>query len=158
MTNSIEYPGVKNFQISKREKSVKILFDRSFSKVVEGNIFLNLNSRSGIGEETLIEYLDNSEDFIPIKLEKSNEYRIFNMNDIVYILEKNILNIKEQRQIDLVLSGNIKINVGHFKNLPSPRSRLLDYLNGENRYISFLFKGSEIHINREKILNGADDE
>jgi len=158
MSKGIEYTGVKKFQISKREKPVKILFEKSFSKAVEGKVFLNLNSRSGTGEETLKEYLDNSRNFVPIKLEKSNVYRIFNINDIVYILEKNILDIKVQRQIDLVLSGNIKINVGHFRNLPDPRSRLLDYLNVENKYISFLFRGSEIHINREKILNGADDE
>lgn len=158
MIINMEDPKMDKFQITKRKKPVKILFDKGFSKVVEGNISLNLNSRSGSGEETLKEYLDNSKDFIPIKLVKPNEYRIFNIKDIVYILEKDRSDILVQKKINFVLSGNRKIKAGHFKNLPDPRSRFLDYLNEEERFVSFLFKGAKIHINKDKILNGVDNE
>lgn len=158
MIINIKDPEMDKFQLSKRKKLVKILFDAGFSKAVNAVIMLNLNSRSGIGEETLKEYLDNSENFIPIQIEKPDEYRIFNINDIVYILEKDRSDILVQKKIALALSGNRKIKIGHFKNLPDPRSRFLDYLNKEERFAAFLFKGSKIHINKDKILNGVDNE
>ena len=157
MIINIKDPEMDKFQLSKRKKPVKILFDTGFSKAVNAVIMLNLNSRSGSGEETLKEYLNNSRNFIPIKLKKPDEYRIFNINDIVYILEKERSNILVQKKINLALPGKIQIKVGQFKNLPGSRARFLDYLNSDEQFVCFLYKGAKIYINKDKILNGVDN-
>ncbi|MCK4888354.1 MAG: hypothetical protein KAS97_00400 [Candidatus Aminicenantes bacterium] len=147
-----------SFLIKKSEKRVIIVMDMGKPKREECTLCLNLASRSGTGVETIKEYLENMDRFIPVKIGSSKKYSILSRESIIYVLEKEKADLYSFFQYDLLLTGNINIRVGQFMNMPQPDGRLLDFLLKEENFVPFLFRGSKIHVNRNKIIKGYDNE
>ena len=147
-----------SFIIKKSKMLVTIMMDLGKPKSEECVISLNLASRSGTGLETLKEYLENMDRFIPVRIGSSKKYSILNRESIIYVIEKEKVDLYSFFQYDLLLTGNINIRVGQFVNMPRPGGRFLDFLLKEENFIPFLFKGSKIHINKSRILKGYDNE
>jgi hypothetical protein len=148
----------QDYKVSKKEKRVDILFHINQPKMEECILFLNQYSRFGRGEETLSEFLNTSGKFIPVEICKSGKRTIVNIHDVIYILEKERARFFAQKKMLLLLKDKTEIEVGHFENLPDFNCRILDFLNKDEPFASFLFKGAKIYINKEKIIRSMEDD
>ena len=158
VTIGLDLNNDNSFIVKKSEMHVTIMMDLGKMKSEECVISLNLASRSGTGEETLKEYLENMDLFFPVRIGSSKKYSILSRESIIYVLEKEQVDLYSFFQYDLLLKGNINIRVGQFKNMPQPGGRFLDFLLKEENFVSFLFRGSKIHINKSRIIKGYDNE
>ena len=148
----------QDIKVSKTEKKVEVLFKTNQSETEECTLFLNQYSRFEKGEETLKEFLNNCERFIPVKTSNSNTCTIVNLNEVIYMLEKERTRLFAKKKVLLFLTDDIEIEVGHFNNLPDYHSRILDYLNKDEPFAPFLFKGVKIYINKEKIIRSKEND
>ena len=147
-----------NYKVVKREKSIQILMDTPQARQEEFKIFLNSFSRSGIGEESLREFLDNNNGFIPLKEVKTGTLSLINLKQVIYLLDMEPLSAVTRKKVHLTMTGGIEMDVTHFKNLPDNQSRILDYLNAADPFVSFLKDGSLVFINKSKIMRSEEYE
>jgi hypothetical protein len=115
-------------------------------------MFLNEYSRYRKGQESIYEFLNKKKKFIPLKVCSSGEFIGLNLDDIIYVREKNKFEIQTDLKLTLYLKNNVQIEVDHFNQLPDSQSRVLDYLNQESQFILFRHEECKIFINRHKII------
>ena len=144
--------------VEKTEARVIMLLDFGKPKKTESSILLNLVSRTGSGAETIKEFLEYSEKFIPVRMGSMKPFTILNSGSIIYVLEKEKLNISSTVSYELHLRGNIRLRVENFVNLPKMGGRFQDVLLQDEQYASFLYKGSRIYVNKKMIYRGFDHE
>jgi hypothetical protein len=144
----------ETYRVPKREIKVDIVIDKisgsNYSK--EYTLFLNEFSRFSSGEETIYEYLNSNIQFIPLKAPSSNELLIVNIDDIIYIKEKENSDIPSCQELIVFFREDFELKVKQYNQLPKSHSRIIDYLNQENRFVSFLFENQKIYINKNKIM------
>ncbi|MBN1196022.1 MAG: hypothetical protein JXA62_01295 [Candidatus Aminicenantes bacterium] len=148
----------QNFKLEKLEKIVHILVDRQ--PALEGTcvLFLSTHSRFGAGPETLNEFLNNAPTFIPARFPDIDSLVLINVGEIIWVHEMEPAPPQAvQQKVRLNLKNDVEIGVEQTEVLPDPNSRLLDYLNGGERFISFLLNDTRIHINKSKITRSAED-
>ena len=147
-----------HYFVEKEDTRVMMLLDLGKPKKEECIIRLNLTSRSGTGSETINEFLENLSRFIPIRIGASKSFTILNSDSIIYVLEKGKVELHSTINYDLHLKGNINLRVGQYVNMPRVGGRFLDILGQDEKYANFLFRGSKIYINKDKIIKGNDNE
>jgi len=146
------------FIVEKTDARVIMMLDLGKPKKMECLIRLNLTSRSGSGPETIKEFLEYSEEFIPVRMGSSKKFSILNTGSIIYLLEKEKLNICSTVSYELLLKGKIHLRAENLMNLPKIGGRFQDVLLQDEKYADFLFKGSRIYIQKKMIIKGDDNE
>jgi hypothetical protein len=144
-----------DYIIPKIEVKVDIMIDDEPNPGVEECVlFLDEFSRYRSGKETIYEFLNKKKEteFIPLKNCNTGELFIMNLNDIVYVKEKERFSNHTFQEIVLTLRNNIQLQVGHFNPLPESQSRILDYLNQEALFIMFSHDERKIFVNKNKII------
>ena len=145
-----------NFYVEKIETRVILMLDQGRPRIEECSVWLNICSRTSNVRESLKEFLENIEKFFPVKSKATGRISVMNSDAIIYLLEKEKVTLHSANQYSLVLKGKIKINVSQYVNLPKVGGRFLDILNQDENYVSFLFNGSRIHINKKALLRGSE--
>ncbi len=142
-----------DYRIPKSEVTVDILVDHWDGKVAEYVLYLSMVSRYRKGPESLFEFLNKDKSFIPIKDVASGQVTILNMDEIMYVEEKEPAgNGETGREVTLYLTHRVTLKLVHFKPMPDAQSRTLDYLNDPSRFIVFANQGRRIFINKNKIV------
>ncbi|MCP5047383.1 MAG: hypothetical protein GY940_09450 [bacterium] len=143
-----------DYKIPKIQVTAEILVDyRTAPEVEEYILFLNEFSRYRKGKETIYEFLSQKKQFIPLKDCKTGEFIAMNVDDIVYVREKEKSSPQpEQSKVTLYLRANFILEVEHFNPLPDSQSRVLDYLNQEGQFILFRQGEQKIFVNKQKII------
>ncbi len=142
-----------DYKIPKVEVKVDIVIDDKKNPNEEEYIlYLNEYSRYRKGQETLFEFLNKKQEFIPVKRCINEEFFILNSDDIIYIKEKEKSTAQVQRKIVLYLKNNFHMELDHINPLPDSQSRVLDYLNQETHFLLFYWNDLKIFINKSKIL------
>jgi len=147
-----------DLKVIKKEIPVKILLDDLHAGPEEYLLFLSYHSRSGSAQETISEYLNHQQGFIPARVTATNSLILLNLQQVVYVLEKEPQSLPVQKRLCLTLKNDHRIEVDHFKKLPDGHCRLLDYLNEPDSYHSFLREGALIHVNKKKIIRSEEYE
>jgi hypothetical protein len=151
--------GNQNFKISKIERPVEILLDLEPVQPETFTLFLNQYSRFGTREESLAEFLNSNTGFIPVRSGKSGTPALINLQEAIYIREtESAQPMTARKKISLLLRNRTEMAVEHFQEMPDSRSRLLDFLNGDEQFICFLQEGTRIYINRDKIIRSSEHE
>jgi hypothetical protein len=143
-----------DYKVPKIQLSADILVDYSSKPEAEEYLlFLNEFSRYRKGKETIYEFLSQKKQFIPLKHASTGEFIALNVDDIIYVREKEKAVIQpNQNKITLYLRNHFQLEVEHFNPLPDSRSRVLDYLNQEGHFILFRQGEHKIFINKQKII------
>jgi hypothetical protein len=144
-----------DYIIPKVEVKVDIMIDDETSpRVDEYVLFLDEFSRYRSGKETIYEFLNKKKEkeFIPVKNCNSGELFLLNLDDIVFVKEKERFGNQTFQEIVFTLRNNIQLEVGHFNPLPESQSRILDYLNQDVLFIMFSQDERKIFVNKNKII------
>ncbi|HDP95132.1 MAG TPA: hypothetical protein ENN40_07220 [Candidatus Aminicenantes bacterium] len=148
----------QNFKLEKLEKVVTILVDCQPALKGACVLFLSPHSRFGSGPETLHEFLNHAPPFIPIRFPDTDSLILVNLDEIIWVHETEPAPPQPvKQQVRLSLKNSAEIGVEQTEVLPDPNSRLLDYLNGAQRFIGFQLNGTRIHINKSKITRSKED-
>lgn len=143
-----------NYKIPKIELVVDLLLDQLQTHPEEYIVFLNQFSRYRKGPESIAEFLNKDKHFIPLKHVSDGRYVVANLNQLVYVREKEeIPELPEFRMVKIFLENkNVELTVQHFAPLPDSQARVLDYLNDKNKFVVFYHNRRRIHVNKDKIL------
>jgi hypothetical protein len=148
---------ILDYKIPKVEVSAYIALDNGLTfEQDEYVIFLDQFSRYRKAEQSIYEFLNSKNGFIPLKNCVTGEFLIVNINDVVYVKEKEKFIAQYERKIKLQLENNFLLEVDHINPLPDSHSRVLDYLNQETDFLLFYYDERKIFINKKKILRVKD--
>lgn len=140
------------YKVPKIEKDIVVQLDGQTGSPEKYTAYLNCISRYGNCEETIEEFLKEAVDFFGVKSVESGKFSIINHGRIVYVLETEEFEHDVKDKLKVVLSGGEDIEVHDYMERPDQYSRILDYLNSGDKFLSFLHEKKRIYINREKIL------
>ncbi len=141
----------ENYKVEKIKTIVEILLDDGTNKVHEYGIYLNRFSRLKKGIESISELIESNKFVIPVVMESNNDFLILNKNEIIYIREKEVSLIQNEKNIKLFIKNNIELDVELVKVHKDARSRVLDYFNTENVFLQFIHDDSKIYVNKYKV-------
>jgi hypothetical protein len=144
-----------SFKIVKINKSVDILLSdkKSPQKHI---IYLSLSSKYGKDHESINEYLNNENQFLPTsqKLNKGkSEFVAINLDEVFYVKDNLMLSNPDfYRKAVLTLKNGIKLKVGIVKTYSKGYERVIDYLNVKDQFIEFVHENQYIHVNKKMIV------
>lgn len=143
-----------DLNIPKLKKQVEIAFkDAGLIKISKMTLFLNHFSAHHTGEETVVEVLNNDVQFIPAMVENGeSKFAILNVDSIFYVTElegSEVSSEGESLMIQFITGEQIEFKVNEI--LPGNRSRAIDFLNGENIFLTFSKDKRNVYVNKNKI-------
>lgn len=141
-----------DLKISKIEVKVDMAMVDSMSKTEEGSLFLNQHSQHHRGSETLEEFLNSGQSFIPVKRTITGKFFILNINTLLWVREKTKVEEKGEKTMFIHFPGQNSLEVRHFQALPETHSRTVDIFNTASVFLPFLHENCKVYINKTKIL------
>lgn len=142
-----------DYKIPKIEVKVEIAIDNGTGfELDEYAVYLNKFSRYRKGEETIFEFLNRRNEFIPIHHIKSDRFSLVNIDRVAYIREKEKFPAHYEMKIDIQLKYNKHIEVDHINPLPGSQSRVQDYINQDPPFLLFYKNEQKIFINKSVII------
>jgi hypothetical protein len=143
-----------DLNIPKLKKQVEIAFkDGGLIKISKMTLFLNHFSAHHTGEETVVEVLNNDVQFIPAMVENGeSKFAILNVDSIFYVTElegSEVSSEGETLRIQFITGEQLDFKVNEI--LPGNRSRAIDFLNGENIFLTFSKDKRNVYVNKNKI-------
>lgn len=141
-----------NLKIPKIEVKVDIVMIDGMSKTEECSLFLNQHSQFHRGSETLEEFLNSEQLFIPVKRTITGKFFILNTDALIWVREKTKAEEKGEKVMFVHFSGQNSLEVRNFQILPESHSRTVDIFNTANVFLPFLHENCKVYINKTKIL------
>jgi hypothetical protein len=119
------------------KKRVFLTVDFVGAKRIQGNIFLSPQSGFHYGEERVIDLLNDRNSFFPFEVEGPSSIRIINKKNIISLTAADDLPSEEglgkKETITVVLSNGCEMSGQLIIDQPDYKSRVLDFLNSEER-------------------------
>ena len=141
-----------NLKIPKIEVRVDMVMVDSMPKTEECSLFLNQHSQFHRGSETLEEFLNSGQSFIPVKRTTTGKFFILNTDALIWVREKIKVEEKGEKKMFIHFSGQNSLEVRHFQILPEFYSRTVDIFNITNVFLPFLHENCKVYVNKTKIL------
>ncbi len=143
---------VIDYKVPKVNVNVDVLINEEAGTPMECLLFLNEFSRYRKGKETILEFLNKENYFIPLKVADTGKFIIVSTNELVYVKEQDESKPPPSpKRLVLHMVNNIRLEVDFFKLLPESQSRVLDYLNDKSQFIVFYHENRKIYVNKHKI-------
>ncbi len=140
----------ENYKVEKVKIIVDIMIDDGKNNIREYCIYLNKFSRLKKGRESIAELIDSKKFVIPVITEDTNEFLILNKNEIIYIREKEVTLIQNEKNIKLFIK-DMELDVELIKTHKNARARVLDYFNTDTQFLQFVYNDSKIYVNKNKV-------
>ncbi len=118
-------------------------------------LFLNQVSPLHNGPQTLEEFLNSQQSFIPAKRALDGGFQILNGRNIVYVKEKERVCEQALMLIRVELRNQETLLVGPYEPLPAANARPIDYLNSPPAFLAFIQGQTRIYINKNHILRAG---
>jgi len=147
---------LENYKVEKIKTTVDILMDDGNNELFGYNIYLNKYSRYKKGKESISELIESKKFVIPVIKEEGKDFLILNKNEIVYIKEREVSLIQNQKNIKLFLKNNIVLEVELLKIHKDARARVLDYFNTNNTFLEFIYNDAKIYVNKNKVIKVSE--
>lgn len=125
--------------------------------LVVGSLFLRRQSANRVGAEEPLEVLDNPSSFLVLRLDDPEEFRFYNRASIIRVEYTAKETPPKQHATKLacqlyMMDGSV-IDGAFKESLPPDHSRLLDYLNKDNRFVKVYLDVSNIClVNKSYII------
>ena len=127
---------------------------------IKGELFLSLFSKNHTGQETALEFMNGPERFFVLRLEAEPPVRMMNKDRIVEIeisteaelggQDLSGMGAKEE-PMEVHFNHHHSLNGNAYVELPPAKSRLIDFLNQDDKFF-LLRTGQTVHIiNRRQI-------
>jgi hypothetical protein len=142
--------------IPKIEILVDIMFIDRGQAAEEFFLYLNHFSPLHKGEQTLEEFLNSDQLFIPAKRSQDREFQILNTQSIIYIREKSMAEELPGASIRVFLRNGQDSEIKMFEPLPDSYSRPIDFFNTPRTFLPFIQNQIKIYINKNHIMRGGE--
>lgn len=129
-------------------------------QVIKGELFLSLTAKNHTGRETVLDFMNEPEDFFVLKVATAAAINIINKARIMDIsvplelelaeVDMEAMGIKEE-PMTIVFNDNFKLTGKSFIDLPPEKARAIDFLNLEQRFFLLVTDSAAHVINRRHI-------
>lgn len=129
-------------------------------QVIKGELFLSLMAKNHTGRETVLDFMNEPEEFFVLKVPAAASVNIINkarIMDISVSLELELaevdmeaMGIKEE-PMTIVFNDNFKLTGKSFIDLPPEKARAIDFLNQAQRFFLLVTDSAAHIINRRHI-------
>lgn len=129
-------------------------------QLIKGDLFLSLTAKSHLGQETVLDFMNEPEEFFVLKVEGDPPINIVNKARIMEVsvsleaeeggLNLEAMGIKEE-PMTVVFNDNFKLEGRAFIDLPPQRSRAIDFLNQGQRFFLLVSDHTAHIVNRRHI-------
>jgi len=144
MTNELRVP--------KREVVAEVMFLYSPGHSQACVFYLSYYSPQRRGEESLAEYLDSMDAFLPLRAKASGEFFIVHVNQIVMVREAPATATSGGRPLVLVLENGVQLELQTINPRQAWRARPIDLLNEPGRFAAFIDGDrGRVHVNKRFI-------
>jgi hypothetical protein len=140
-------------RVPKREVPAHVTFLYAPQNPQSCIFFLNYYSPQRRGEESLAEYLDSMDSFLPLRDKVSGEFFIVHVNQIVMVREASVTEAVGGRPLSLVLENGDQLALHTVDPRHAWRARPIDLLNEPGRFAPFIAADhARVHINKRFIV------
>lgn len=144
---------VNELRIPKREVAAEVTFHFDPGRARPCLFFLNYYSPQRRGEESLAEYLDSMDSFLPLRDKDSGEFFIVHVDQVMMVREATAVEMHPGLQLRLVLENGAGLSLRTCEPRLTWRARPIDLLNEPGRFAAFLDSGSvRVHVNKRFIV------
>lgn len=129
-------------------------------QVIKGDLFLSLVAKSHIGKETVLDFMNESEEFFVLKVASTPSINIVNKARIMEAsvaldieisdLDVEAMGVKEE-PMTVVFNDNFKLSGKAYIDLPPEKSRAIDFLNQKERFFLLVTDHTAHIVNRRHI-------
>jgi len=139
-------------RIPKREVPAEV----SFTFAPEGLrwcfFYLSFYSPRCRGEESMAEHLNSGQSFFPMRDRNSKEFFIVHVDQILYVREAVLLEMKTGRPLNLHLDRGAVLRASLLEHRQAWHARPIDLLNDAERFVAFIQDDhARIHVNKRHI-------
>jgi hypothetical protein len=140
-------------RIPKREVAAVVSFLYAPGQPQACVFFLNYYSPQRHGEESLGEYLDSMDSFLPLRDKASGEFFIVHVNQIVMVREERVLEMNGGQPLRLILHNGGELALRTCEPRHAWRARPIDLLNEPGRFAIFIGADhARVHVNKRFIV------
>jgi len=141
-----------DLRIPKREVPAEVTFLYARAAAKSCTFFLSYYSPQHHGEESLAEYLDSRNSFLPLKDKASNKFFIVHIDQVVMVREGTPAAAQGGRPLRLILDNNAALELRACEPRFAWRARPIDLLNEPERFAVFSDEnGLRVHVNKRFI-------
>jgi len=138
------------------KKKVPLTVSFVGEKNIRGSIFLSSQSPFRVGEELVIDLLNEEDPFFPFEIEEPPSIRIVSKKNIISANTSEASEsdeaIGKKERITVILSDGRRLSGELLIEQPEHKSRVLDFFNAKEKGFFKLSDGAEIHyVNIEHV-------
>jgi len=139
-------------RIPKREVPAEVSFTFAPDRLRWCIFYLSFYSPRRHGEESLVEHLNSGLNFFPVRDRESKEFSIIHIDQILYVREAVLMELKTGRPLNLLLDHGVRLGASLLESRQSWPVRPIDLLNESERFITFVRDDhSRLHVNKGHI-------
>ncbi|HAD81142.1 MAG: hypothetical protein A2509_08875 [Candidatus Edwardsbacteria bacterium RIFOXYD12_FULL_50_11] len=142
------------------KKQVTVTMRCRDQQVIKGDLFLSLMAKNHIGQETVLDFMNEPEEFFVLKVATAPSINIINKARIMEVsvaleveaadLNREAMGIKEE-PMTAVFNDNFKLSGKAYIDLPPEKSRTIDFLNQSERFFLLVTDHTAHIVNRRHI-------
>jgi hypothetical protein len=141
-----------DLRIPKRELPTELCFTFAPQVLRWCCFYLSYYSPRRQGEESLPEHLNSGQSFFPVRDRDSLEFFIIHVDQILYVREAVVMELKPGRPFQLLLDQGPVLRVSQLEPRRAWQARPIDQLNDAERFITFVQDDhARLHVNKDHI-------
>jgi hypothetical protein len=147
-------------ELAVEKRRVPVIIRSLDCEDIKGELYLSLFSKNHTGQETVLEFMNSPERFFVLRLEADPPVRMMNKDRIseIEISAEAELGIQDlskmgakEEPMEVRFNKQVSLNGNAYVELPPAKSRLIDFLNQDDKFF-LLRTGQTVHIiNRRQI-------
>jgi hypothetical protein len=139
-------------RVPKREVPAEVSFTFAPEVLHWCYFYLSYYSPRRQGEESLAEHLNSGQSFFPMRDRDSREFFIVHIDQILYVREAVLMEMKTGRKMNLHLDRGAVLRVSLLESRQAWYARPIDLLNDAERFIAFVQDDhARLHVNKGHI-------
>ncbi|MCU0607036.1 MAG: hypothetical protein MUF78_06380 [Candidatus Edwardsbacteria bacterium] len=147
-------------QLAVEKRTVPVLVRFEDGQELKGDLFLSRTAKRRAGQETVLDYMNEAEEFFPLKVAEDRTVRMINKRRVIALEvaaavefgdEETATAGAKQERMTVIFKTHHRLSGTGYIEMPPQKSRIIDFLNQGSQF--FLMKdGGTAHVcNRKQI-------
>jgi hypothetical protein len=147
-------------QLAVEKRTVPVLIRFEDGNELKGDLFLSLTAKRHLGKETVLDYMNETDEFFPLKVADDKSVRMINKRRVIEVGVAAAIEFEDeettkagakQERMTVVFKTNHRLAGTGYIEMPPQKSRIIDFLNQGSQF--FLMKdGDTAYVcNRKQI-------
>lgn len=147
-------------QLAVEKRTVPVLVRFEDGQELRGDLFLSRTAKRRAGQETVLDYMNEAEEFFPLKVADDKSVRMINKRRVIAVEVAAAIEFEDeetakagakQERMTVIFKTHHRLSGTGYIEMPPQKSRIIDFLNQGTQF--FLMKdGGTAHVcNRKQI-------